>query len=259
MQSFNKKTMSDQLVIVPFKYEVYAIRISFVGHRINPSDEPYYFHLIETGDGDPTWSDERAKRAIDSSLSSIKVCKAASRRLEERLRSEYFTSWDEHCDVAEYRSFSRDKMDDLFNKIHDKFCVTGTDIRPKLRGIRWADTWTHKVYEFSFGNLNSSGTIYFGVIALEKNKTAKGDIFDAITCLYKLDFTIGEEKCTERKDEYFLGIPVASETNTSYKTKSLGFATQMAMTNFCRVKALDAFHKRGLTSFVNDCPSIEDV
>ena len=189
----------------------------------------------------------------------MRVCKAASRSLERILRQEYFTNWDENCDVSEFRNFTRYELDNLFDKIHEMFSVTGTDIRPKLRGIQWADTWSHKVYEFSFGNLSGSGTIYFGVIALGKEKSAAGDTFDAITCLYKLDFKIGEEKVTKRTYKHFLGIEVDSQTSTWYETKTIGFVTQKALANFCRVKALVAFQKRGLASSINDVLTFEDL
>ena len=171
-------------------------------------------------------------------------------KLERTLRDEYFTRWDENCDVAEFRGFRTNELESLFSKIQDKFQITGKDIRPKLRGIQWAGSWTNKVYEFSFGELNGSGTVYFGVIALSRDTTTYGDRFNSITCLYKLSFAIGDVKVTERTEKYFLGIPDGSHSSTWYERKNLKFVTRDALANFCRVKALDAFHREGLTSFV---------
>lgn len=236
-----------------------TIERSREGCQINPSRDPHYFRQIESGDCLSQLGNQRALAAINSSLSRMKVCRAASQDLERTLRSEYFTKWDENCDVAEFRGFSRDMLGEFFDKIHEKFKVTGTDIRPKLRGIEWAETWSHKVYEFSFGNVLDSGTIYFGMIALGKEKTPNGDSFDAITCLYKLDFTIAQERVTRRTEEYFLGSLIKYDVSTWYESRSLGFVTQKALKNFCRIKALDAFYKRGLASSINCTSSIDDV
>lgn len=229
------------------------------GHTIDPSGDPNVFHLIESGDFGREGDARRARNAIDRSLSQIKVCREESQDLEAKLRQEYFTKWDESCDVAEFHGFSRGKLDDLFSKIHDKFQVTGNDVRPKLKGIRWASDWTYKVYEFTFGSVVDSGTVYFGMIALGKEGDQEAESFDAVTCLYKLDFTVAQIRVERRKTERVLGIKTGSHKRVWYEPKNLGFVTQKALTNFCRLKALDAFCRQGLASSVNNVASIENV
>ena len=179
--------------------------------------------------------------------------------MESKLRSEYFTQWDENCDVAEFHGFSKARLDDLLDKINARFAVTGNDIRPKLQGIQWASEWTYKVYEFQFGKVIDSGTVYFGMIALGKEKSSGSESFDAVTCLYKLDFTVAKVKVEKRKPKRTMGIRTGTSRRDWWESKNLDFVTQRALTNFCRRKALDEFHRQGLASSVNNVGSIADI
>lgn len=233
--------------------------ISIAGYLIDPSADPNVFHLVESGDYGRPGETNRAKNAIDRSLSQIKICKAESQALETKLRNEYFTKWDESCDVGEFHGFSRGNLDGLLDKISDKFQATGNDVRTKLKGIQWASEWTYKVYEFTFGSVVDSGTVYFGMIALGKEGSEVEESFDAVTCLYKLDFTVAKVKVEQRRRKRILGINAGTDRRDWYENKNLGFITKKTLTNFCRLKALDAFCKEGLASSVNDVLSIEDV
>ena len=49
-----------------------------------------------------------------------------------------------------------------------------------------------------------SGTVYFGMIALGKEQAGGADSFDAVTCLYKLDFTVAKIKKKRKQSNGFL-------------------------------------------------------
>ena len=140
------------------------------------------------------------------------------------------------------------------------FKVTGIDVRPKLNAILWANQWSYKVYEFTYGSDMDTGTVYFGMIALGKEQAGGGDSFDAVTCLYKLDFTVAKIKKEEKTVQRVLGINFGViDRNIWYEKKKLDFVTQNALNNFCRVKALDAFRKKGLTSSINEVSSLAAI
>ena len=231
----------------------------FVGHQVDPSAQPSSFHLVESGDSGSSGVGQRARDAIDRSLSRIKICRSESESLESKLRSEYFTQWDENCDVAEFHGFSKSSLDELLDKVNARFEETGNDVRSKLKGIQWASEWTYKVYEFQFGKVIDSGTVYFGMIALGKEKSSGSESFDAVTCLYKLDFTVAKVKVEERKPKRTLGFKTGTKRRDWWESKKLDFVTQKALTNFCRRKALDEFKRKGLTSSVKNVQSIEDI
>ena len=187
------------------------------------------------------------------------MCRSGSETLEAKLRSEYFTKWDENCDVGEFHGFSKARLGELLDKINARFAVTGNDVLSKLQGIQWASEWTYKVYEFQFGKVIDSGTVYFGMIALGKEKSSGIESFDAVTCLYKLDFTVAKVKVEKRKPKRTLGVRTGTSRRDWWESKNLDFVTQKALTNFCRMKALDEFRRQGLTSSVNNVRSIEDI
>ena len=179
--------------------------------------------------------------------------------MQTKLQNEYFTQWDENCDVGEFYGFSKERLGELLNKINAKFEATGNDVRSKLTCIKWASEWTYKVYEFRFGRVIDSGTVYFGMIALGKEKNCGVDSFDAVTCLYKLDFTVAKVKVEKRKPKRTLGFRTGTSRRDWWESKSLDFVTQKALTNFCRLKALDAFCRQRLASSVNNVRLIEDT
>ena len=115
------------------------------------------------------------------------------------------------------------------------------------------------MYEFTFGTVVDSGTVYFGMIALGKERGTDGNSFDAVTCLYKLDFVVAKVKVEKRRKKRVLGINAGTDRRDWWENKNLDFVTQKALKNFCRMKALDAFCRQGLASSVNDVPSIEDI
>ena len=214
---------------------------------------------MEFGDVSRSGENRRAKAAIDKSLSQIKACQSESQALETKLRNEYFTKWEETCDVNEFHGYSKGRLDELFARIHDAFKVTGHDVRPKLRGIQWASQWSYKVYEFTYGSDMDSGTVYFGMIALGKEQSSGEDSFDAVTCLYKLDFTVAKIKVEKRKPKRTLGFKTGTHRRDWRETKKLDFVAQNALTNFCKVKALDTCSKKGLASSVNEVSSLSDI
>ena len=230
-----------------------------VGHHIDPSAQPSSFHLVESGDCGTVGLGQRASDAIDRSLSRIKICRSESEALETKLRDEYFSQWDESCDVGEFHGFSKERLDDLLHKINARFEETGNDLKSKLQGIRWVSEWTYKVYEFQFGKVIDSGTVYFGMIALGKEKSSGMESFDAVTCLYKLEYTVAKVKVEKRKPKRTLGVRTGTSRRDWWESKNLDFVTQKALTNFCRMKAVDEFRRKGLASSVNNVQSIEDT
>ena len=68
---------------------------------------------MESGDVSRSGENRRAKAAIDKSLSQIKACQSES-ALETKLRNEYFTKWEETCDVNEFHGYSKGRLDELF-------------------------------------------------------------------------------------------------------------------------------------------------
>ena len=144
------------------------------------------------------------------------------------------------------------------DKINTKFQVTGENIRPKLEVALWTGEWSYKIYKV--GHIIDSGTNYFGLIALGKERIAGEESFNAVTFLYKLDVGVARVKCETRTRHRFLGITYNKEYHEMWETKSLDFATRRSLTNFCRIKALDALCRQGLAPYgVNNVLSIEDI
>ena len=214
---------------------------------------------MESGDVCRPGENRRADAAINQSLSQIKVCRSESQALENTLRKQYFTKWVETCAVNEFHGYSKGRLEDLFARIHDTFKVTGNDVRAHLKGIQWASQWSYKVYEFTYGSVMDSGTVYFGMIALGKEQSSGGDSFDAVTCLYKLDFTVAKIRVEKKTPKRTLGVRRGTRKRVWYETKKLDFVTQNALTNFCRVKALDTFCMKGLTSSINEVSSLAAI
>ena len=196
---------------------------------------------------------------MDRSCSQIRICRSDVNALQAKLRREYFSKWDENFVVDEYRGFSRARFSELLDKVNTKFKVTGENIRPKMEAALYAGDFSYKIYKI--GHTVDSGTNYFGLVALGKEKIAGKESFNAITFLYKLDIAVAKIRYDTRTSHYALGfIPVGDEEHTRWETKSLDFATKQSLTNFCRIKAFDAFCRQGLASYgVNDVPSIEDI
>ena len=153
--------------------------------------------------------------------------------------------WHETFEIAEYYGFSEKKLDDLLNKINDKFSVTGHDVRPKIKTVKWANNVNYKFFEFIFGNVEG-GAVFLGTITLAKQKTSVGDSFDAVTGLYKLNFQPGRIRNEVRRHKRFLGIVTDSWTDTWYDPVNIGYLTQETVKNLCRAKAMDIFQEEGL-------------
>ncbi|XP_013414353.1 uncharacterized protein LOC106176491 [Lingula anatina] len=223
------------------------------GRRVDAAATPSYFHETVIGPCGIR-GDNKALSKVDRGLSMVKVCKSDATELQRKLQREYFSHWEERCDVSEFHDFTVDQIDQLIEKIHRKMRKSGQDVRKKLRGIRWSEQWSQKMFEFSFGDDLQSGVVYFGMIALAKDGAG---FIDAATCLYKLDFTVAQEKVVRTDTDHFLGIELETRTRTSYRDRSLGFVTAQALKNFARTKAVEAFQERGLLRAVNYVSSLE--
>lgn len=244
--------MSLAALILPLVVFDFISAVTFhEGHRIDPSLKPTVKHTIEHGDNQKKDHEKRAKVAFRNSMSEVKVNNNERRALEARLRQDYFQSWQETFEISEFYGFSEKKLDDLFNKITAKFSVTGNNVRPKLNEIKWAENVDYRFFEFNFGNVQG-GSVYFGMIALSKQKTSAGDSFDSVTGLYKLDFQPGRLRNEVRRRERVLGIVVDSWTEVWHEPINIGYLTQETVKHFCRAKAMDMFAEKGLLASARD-------
>lgn len=106
--------------------------------------------------------------------------------LQETLQNEFFSRWDENCNVREYKGFDVTKMDELLHKISDNFVINGMNLYNKLSIIEFCKEEEVNIYEFTFGQVLSSGHVNFGMVAISK----ENNVLDAISCLYTLNFQI---------------------------------------------------------------------
>lgn len=210
-------------------------------------------HITENGT-DLSHTGTSAQR-IDSSMSRVKVSIEDANQLQSKLVREYFSNWNEKCEIREYRGYRDNQIETLLQKVSDSFRINGVDIYSKISGIRFAKEIDVKIFDFSFGDELSSGVVHFGMIAITKcNNT-----LDALSCLYTLNFSMGRTLVTKTKETTFLGIPCGEEKESWYENKSLGFVTQRALVNFCRVKALKEFKQQNFVSRLNDVRSLDEI
>lgn len=220
---------------------------------MNPKQSPQYFHSVEKGG----WSKYcgYSKKQIDSSMSVVRVCSKEALSLQCKLKNEFFSRWNETCDVREYPGYDLFSMNRLLHKISDNFKIKGKNLYSKLLEIQFCEEIDNKIFEFTFEDNLSSGVIHFGMVAISK----KNDVFDAITCLYTLNFEIARVKVTNTIYTTFFGYDIGTESKSWFEQKSLGFVTQRALVNFCRYKALKEFNDRKLVSSINDVSSLQDI
>lgn len=195
--------------------------------QVDPKQRPKLTHTIEIGTYGVNGGN--LMKRIDSRMSVVKVCSIEAKSLQSKLQNVSFSGWNEDCRISEYKGFELSKKNELMHKISNNFCMTENDIRNKLMGIDFAPEAEVKVFEFTFGEKLDSGIIYFGMIAIAH----ENDFLNAISCLYTLNFKID------------------GKTN-------LGFASQRAILNYCRLKALMEFHKNKLVSRINDVSSLNN-
>ncbi|XP_061197687.1 uncharacterized protein LOC133205818 [Saccostrea echinata] len=226
------------------------------GVHVDTDKNPTFFHTVTTGACGLYSSHCDSAAMIDDSLSAVKVSTQEARALQRTLEREYFSHWNEKCEVQEYRGFSLSQTDLLVRQIGDSFGSFRTNILRQLSGIHFAEKLGVNIYEFTFGEKMSSGEVYFGMIAIAKNEHR--DEMNAISCLYKLNFNLGKVKHKETRTFNLFGfIPVDESTETWYESKSLGFVTKNELVNFCRVKALGEFRRRNFISRMNDVYSVK--
>lgn len=227
--------------------------LSFIGRKVNVERAPFFMHTTETGDA-LCFTGTSAQR-IDSSMSLVKVSIRDARQLQSMLEREYFSNWKEKCEIREFYGYSVNEIEILLQKVSGAFRINGVDIYRKMSGIRFSKEVDVKIFNFSFGDELRSGVVHLGMVAITKcNNT-----LDALSCLYTLNFSIARTLVTKTKENTFLGIPYSTETESWYEKKSLGFITQRALVNFCRVKALKEFKRQNFVSRINDVRSLDEI
>lgn len=222
---------------------------------VDPAAKPDYLHEILTDQSGWCSGENSAQGNVESALSRVKVCKQEAVAVQDRLRNEYFSEWDETCEVMEARKLSIYRLDELVSKLEKQYRGVNFDIKSKIQGIRWASSWSHKVFEFTFGDNIDSGEVYFGIICLVKSPDGKK--VDAVSSLYRLNFTPAQEKVVTEETFQFLGfIPVESNTSVHYRRKNLGYFSKQQISNFCRMKAMEAFKSKG---FIHHVPYVASL
>lgn len=197
---------------------------------------------------------------MSNALSRVKVCGSDALSVSRRLQNEYFSSWNEKCTVTEAKSVSIYNLGELISKVEDQYSGISFDFRTKIQGIQWSSSWSHKIFEFTFGENLDKGEVYLGMICLAKSPD--GQKVDAISSLYKLDFTLAKERVvTEETFNLFGFIPVETKERVHYRTRSLGHFSKKQIANFCRLKAMESFRNKGFVSqisYVNSLSAIDN-
>ena len=227
---------------------------------VDPAAKPDYLHEILTDQSGWCSGENSARGNVESALSEVKVCKQEAIAVQDRLRkNEYFSEWNETCEVMEARKFSIYRLDELVSKLEKQYRGVNFDIRSNIQRIRWASSWSYKVIEFSFGDNIVSGEVHFGIICLVKSPD--GQKVDAVSSLYRLNFTPAQEEVVTEETFQFLGfIPVDSKTSVHYRRKNLGnnFSEQQ-ISNFFRMRAMEAFKSKGVIHHVPYVTSLSAV
>lgn len=223
------------------------------GFKVDPNQSPQYFHAIENGDC--ISNGENPRKRIDSYMSVVKVCSADADLLQKLLQNEFFSTWEENCNVVEYKGYKLSKLDTLLQKISDNFPSSGQNLHSKLNGIAFCSEVDVKIYEFTFEENLTSGVVHFGMVAISR----ENDVLEAISCLYTLNFKMADVMVTELHKRKILGFKAKTKRRCWDEAKSLEFVTQEDIVNFCRYKALKEFHKRNLVSNINDVSSLDGI
>lgn len=225
----------------------------FVGFQVDPKRSPKYVHSIKKGGCSKYCG--HSKKQIDSSMSVVRVCSREALLLQRKLKNEFFSWWNETCDVQEYHGFELSNMDELLHRISDNFMIKENNIYNKLLGIEFCEKVDNKIFEFTFEDKLSSGVVHFGMVAISK----KNNVLDAISCLYTLNFKIARVLVTKTVYNTCFGLDMGTVCLRWFEQKSLGFVTQQALVNFCRYKALKEFNDRNLVSSINDVSSLQEI
>ncbi|KAH3707718.1 hypothetical protein DPMN_067129 [Dreissena polymorpha] len=221
------------------------------GYRMDVARRPTYSYTTRFGQNSLQNSSDKSLQRINSILSGIKVCRSDAITLENTLRWEHFQYWQEACEIIDYRGYSTLELDSLItdmSKVLDKNWIL------KLNGIRFCEDLEVRKFEFILGNCLSTGNLKFGTVVMTKI----GDFVNTVCCVYYLNFSVAPEVVSMKTKTYCLGIETKTETKSWRNPRSLGFVTQQSLVNFCRLKALDEFHKQGIVSSINDVSSITD-
>ena len=122
----------------------------------------------------------------------------------------------------------------------------GWDRAEQVCGITFGEEQEVKMYDFVFDDGNSDGNVKFGMVVLARN----GDSINAVSCVYSLKFALGHDIMKRTTTRKILGFSFSS-TDTYTERRRLGFATQSSLRNFCALKALEEFQRRGIVSKIN--------
>ena len=226
---------------------------------VDPAAEPHYLHKIISEESGWCTGDNSAQGNVERALSRVKVCKQEAIAVQDRLRNEYFSEWDETCDVMEARKLSISRLEELVSKLEEQYRVVNFDIRSKIyKEIQWTSSWSNKVFAFTFGDNINSGEVYFGIICLAKSPD--GQKIDAVSSLYRLNFTLAQEAVVTVETFQLLGfIPVSNEISVHHRRKNLGYFSKQQISNFCRMKAMEAFKSRGIIHHVPYVTSLSAI
>lgn len=223
------------------------------GFRIDTEQSPSYFHSIENRKF--CVKSGYSKNLIDSAMSDVRVCSKEAHLLQKELKNTFFSKWNENVKVKEFNGFDLCKREELLCKISDSFDIYRHDVYKQLRGIEFSREVGVRIYEFTFGEKLDSGVVYFGMIAVSKDE----NVFNAISCLYTINFEIAKVLVTKTVHNTFLGFDTGTERERWYEEKTRGFLTNRGLINLCRYRALKEFKARNLISSINEVRSLKDI
>ena len=89
---------------------------------VNPAAVPDYLHeIITDNESGYCTSENSAQGNVERALSGVKVCKQEAITVQNRLRNEYFSEWDETCEIIEARKLSISKLQELVSKLEEQY------------------------------------------------------------------------------------------------------------------------------------------
>lgn len=188
-------------------------------------------------------------------MSDVRVCSKEAHLLQKKLENTFFSKWNENVRVKEFSGFDLCKREELLCKISDSFDIYRHDVYKKLCGIEFNREVSISVYESTLGEKLDSGVVYFGMIAVSKDE----NVFNAISCLYTINFEIAKVLVTKTVHNTFLGFDTGTERERQFEEKNLGFLTNRGLRNLCRYRALKEFRARNLISSIYEVPSLKDI